>query len=80
MKRHRMLIACVLCACATLLPGCFAPRVIPDQSIPHQLAAPATLTVWLTMPDGRKVDQAMAFPAGCWIAFPAIVSPQQVTP
>lgn len=65
-----------LTASALLSSGCCASgRVVPDQSVPHQLAAEACLEVWATRPDGQLERVKVKAPAGWWLAGPQVVEP-----
>lgn len=66
-------IAIALALFAALSIGCGGRRAIPDQSIPHRLAKPATLTLWVRRADGRMVEERVAVPAGWWVAGPLVV-------
>lgn len=63
---------------ALLFGGCVGPRpVVLDPSIPHQVAAPTTVMVWGTTPEGRKVQVKAHLMPGDWIASDAIVNPRE---
>lgn len=69
-----MLTALVLLASALASPGCSLRQpVLPDETVPHRLAQPARLTVWVRRDDGRLVEQTVSVPAGWWIASPRVV-------
>lgn len=68
----RLTIPCVL-ASVLLLPGCsLLPReqALPDPAHPHQLAKPATLTVWVRRADGTLVEQQIQATTDFWVAGP----------
>ena len=59
-----------------LLNGClFIPRnqTIPDQRIPHRIAEPVTLEIWVRQADHTLVKESVSVPAGWWIAGPQVV-------
>ena len=72
-KPQGRLIGCVLIASVLPLSGCFAPRVIPDPTIPHRLSRDTTAWEWRTMPDGTKAEAPVTIPAGWWVAGPMII-------
>lgn len=66
-----------LCASATLWTGCCASgRVVPDQTVPHQLAREVCVEVWATRPDGQLERVKVKAPAGWWLAGPQVVEGQ----
>lgn len=65
-----------LTASALLSSGCCASgRVVPDQRVPHQLAAEACVEVWATRPDGQLERVKVKAPAGWWLASDQVVGP-----
>jgi hypothetical protein len=68
-------IVLTLSACAML---CCAPKVtvIPDPTVPHQVADEAQIVIWARMPDGRLAKQQIRLLAGWWIAGPPVVEPE----
>lgn len=69
---RRTLLA--LTASVPLSLGCKPPAlVVPDQSIPHQLAAECRTTVLVTAPGGKVERQKVTVPAGWWVASPQVV-------
>jgi hypothetical protein len=69
-----MRIAFVLSACMTL---CCVPRVqvVPDPTVPHQVAEDAQVMIWARLPDGRLAKQPVKLQTGWWIAGPPVVDP-----
>lgn len=58
------------------LPACsFQPRqqTIPDQSVPHRLAADVQADIWVDLGNGHYGQQRVTLPAGWWVAAPAVV-------
>jgi hypothetical protein len=68
------LIVPVLAACAMLSSGC-VPRTqtLPDPAIPHRLAAPAEVEVWVRRPDGVLTRERIRAEVGWWLASPQVV-------
>ena len=57
-----------LSASVMLCVGCVPPRlVIPEPSIPHQLAKPAKVKILVGTPDGKYETQTAEIPAGWWV-------------
>jgi hypothetical protein len=75
-KSQRTRIALALLASALLLSGCL-PREqqLPDPSVPHRLASPATLQILVRRADGSFVAETVTAPAGWWLASPQVVNP-----
>lgn len=64
----------VLIASALLLSGCCASgRVVPDQSVPHQVAREVCVEVWTRKADGKLERVKVKVPAGWWVAGPQVV-------
>lgn len=65
----------VLLGCALLSSGCCrSGGVVPDQRVPHQLAADVTCAeVWANGPDGKLQRVKLRVPAGWWVASPGVV-------
>ncbi len=59
--------------------GC-SPRVqvIPDPTIPHQVAKETEVEVWARRADGTMAPQKVRLLKGWWIAGPEIVDPPVV--
>lgn len=75
MKTVPALIACVL-PLLPMLAGCVRPSpVIPDDRVPHRVAADACVDVWLRGQDGKLVRQRVVLREGWWIASPRVVDP-----
>jgi hypothetical protein len=57
------------------LTSCGTPRkAIPDQTIPHQLAAPIPdAQLWVRLPDGSMTKTTWYIPEGWWCAGPPVV-------
>jgi hypothetical protein len=53
--------------------GCVSSQVVPDQSIPHQLAADTCGVILVKHPNGQVERQKVRIPAGYWIASPQTV-------
>ena len=59
-----------------LLCGCVGARpVIPDPSIPHQVAESTAVWIWAKSESGRFVKVRAELHAGDWIASDQVVSP-----
>lgn len=56
------------------ISGC-APRVVPDERIPHRVAKATEATVWARGADGRIVETLVEVPAGWWVVSDRIVNP-----
>lgn len=65
-----LLLSAMLCS-----GGCLLPRqhVLPDQSVPHRLAKPETVWIWVRRPDGDLVQEKVRVEAGWWVAAPSVV-------
>lgn len=64
----------VLAASAMLwLGACAHSQVIPDPTVPHQVAKEAQVQVWVRAPDGKMVAQRVRLLQGWWIAGPPVV-------
>lgn len=75
MKTEPAGIAFVLLSLLTLA-GCVRPSpVIPDDRVPHRVAADAQVDVWVRDVDGRLVSQRVTVREGWWIASPRVVDP-----
>jgi hypothetical protein len=66
-------IVLTLLAFAPLSTGCVNVRIIPDPTIPHQVAAESEVTIWARGPDGKKAKQRVRLLEGWWIAGPPVV-------
>jgi len=57
--------------------GC-SPRVqvIPDPTIPHQVAKEAEVEIWARRADGTMARQKVRLLEGWWIAGPPVVEPE----
>lgn len=64
-----------LCASVLLWSGCAHNVVIPDPTVPHQVAKTTKVKVWVEKGDGKKVMQEIQLPEGWWIAGPPVVDP-----
>lgn len=65
----------VLIACAMPLSGCaLVPRqaALPDPRIPHRVASPATVEVWVRIGDELKKERVRIDP-GWYVAGPMVV-------
>ena len=49
--------------------------VIPDPTVPHQVAEEAVVKVWVDTTQGVKVKQEVRLLPGWWIAGPPVVEP-----
>lgn len=69
-----MRIVATLVASALLSTGC-VPRatVIPDPTVPHQVASEAEIEIWTRLPDGRLAPTKVRLLQGWWIAGPPVV-------
>lgn len=76
-----MLRTTIALAASTMLwstsAGC-SPRVqvIPDPSIPHQVAKEAEVEIWARRADGTMARQKVRLLEGWWIAGPPVVEPE----
>ena len=69
-----MRIALALLASGLLSTGCCSSgRVVPDATVPHQLAAESCVEVWARRPDGQLERVKVKAPAGWWLAGPPVV-------
>ena len=69
-----MKIVLALIASAMLSTGCCkSGRVIPDATVPHQVATEACVEVWARRPDGAMERVKVRLPVGWWIAGPPVV-------
>ena len=68
-------IMIVLAASVSLSTGCAPPRqaVLPDPRIPHRLAAPAEVLVWVRRKDGSLAQELIKVDAGWYVAGPMVV-------
>ena len=69
-------LAPVLLASALLSSGCIKRTVIPDPTVPHQVAREAEVEIWVQAPGGNKVKQKVRLLEGWWIAGPPVVEPE----
>ena len=62
---------------SALLSSACVPRrlVIPDPTVPHQVAKETTVQVWVQAPDGKRVATPVRLLEGWWIAGPPVVEP-----
>ena len=60
----------LLCSGCVPLQG---NRMIPDQRIPHRMAQPAVLQLWIRRPDGKLEATEYYVPEGWWVASPTVV-------
>jgi hypothetical protein len=69
-----MRTALALFASVMLFSGCL-PRhhVIPDKSVPHQVAQPAKVVIWVRKADGEKVQERIWLMPGDWVADSRVV-------
>jgi hypothetical protein len=67
----------VLYSLAFALPllGCPKRNVLPDPSVPHQVAQEARIRVWCRAPDGKQVKCRVRLLEGWWVAAPELVEP-----
>jgi hypothetical protein len=65
----------VLVSLLLLTLGCAAKPVIPDPSVPHQVAKEVEVEVWVRGADGTKSKQKVRLLKGWWIAGPPVTSP-----
>ncbi len=64
----------VLACSATLSIGCGASRlVIPDPTIPHQVARESEVEIWARGQDGKMSRVKVRLLEGWWIAGPPVV-------
>lgn len=56
-----------------LCSGCVKRTVIPDPTVPHQVAREAEVEIWTDAADGKKVRQKVRLLEGWWIAGPPVV-------
>jgi len=66
-------LASVLLASALLSSGCVKRTVIPDPTVPHQVAREAEIEVWVQLAEGKKAKQKVRLLEGWWIAGPPVV-------
>jgi hypothetical protein len=65
----------VVLVSALLCSACTPTLVVPDPSIPHQLAADAKGVILVKHPNGQVERQEVRLPAGGWYASPQVVDP-----
>ena len=60
---------------SVMLSACATPRqaVLPDPKIPHRVALPAEVTVWLRRKDGSLAQEVIRVDAGWYVAGPMVV-------
>lgn len=63
----------VLLASALLSSGCAHRQVIPDPTVPHQVAEEAEIKIWARAPSGKLVPTPVRLLKGWWIAGPPVV-------
>lgn len=51
-------------------------QVIPDPTIPHQVAREAQVEIWARRADGTMARQKVRLLEGWWIAGPPVVEPE----
>ena len=69
-----MRTALVLLAFGTLSASCVPKAtVVPDWSIPHQLARPTQAYLLLAKPDGGFMEGKFVLPQGWWCISPEAV-------
>lgn len=66
-------IGFVLGACGMLLTACPKRVVIPDPSVPHEVAEETTAYVWVRTPEGKLSKQKVKVLPGWWLASPEVV-------
>jgi hypothetical protein len=66
-------LALVLLASVPLSSGCVKRVVIPDPTVPHQVAREAEVMIWVETATGKKVAQKVRLLEGWWIAGPPVV-------
>ena len=66
---------------SALLFAC-SPKIVvlPDPSVPHQVAEDAEVVILVRQPDGKMAPQKVAVAKGWWIASPAIIEPPVAAP
>lgn len=69
----------MLSASAMLSVGCVKRTVIPDPTVPHQVAREAEIEIWVDTKDNKKVKQKVRLLEGWWIAGPPVVEPEEET-
>jgi hypothetical protein len=74
-----MRIAFALSVCGML---CCVPKVqvVPDPTVPHQVAEAAQVSIWARTPDGKLAKQQIQLPAGWWVAGPPVTDPLPAAP
>jgi hypothetical protein len=65
-----------LSASALLFSGCVKRTVIPDPTVPHQVAKETGVQIWVRAPGGKWVKQEVRLLEGWWIAGPPVVEPE----
>jgi hypothetical protein len=66
----------VLIGSALLSSGCAHRQVIPDPTVPHQVAEECEIKIWAEKADGTKVKTKVRLLKGWWIAGPPVVEPE----
>lgn len=66
-------LALVLCVFALPSIGCVKRSVIPDPTVPHQVAKESEVVIWARAPDGKMVRMKVRLLEGWWIAGPPVV-------
>lgn len=62
-----------LLAFALLLLGCPKRTVVPDPTIPHQVAEGSDVTVWCGTTDRKLAKCEVRLDRGWWVASPQVV-------
>lgn len=69
-----MRTAFTLVASTMLFCGCVrTQQVIPDPTVPHQVAEETEVVIWARRPDGRMAPQKVRLLKGWWVAGPPVV-------
>lgn len=76
MKCQATRLGPALLASAMLFGGCVTRTVIPDPTVPHQVAKEADVEIWVETAAGKKVRQKVRLLEGWWIAGPPVVEPE----
>jgi hypothetical protein len=64
----------VLAACTMLWTGCaHSQMVVPDPTVPHQVAREVEVVVWCRLPDGKLAQCEVRLLPGWWVAGPPVV-------
>jgi hypothetical protein len=62
-------------ASVMLSAGCVKRNMIPDPTLPHEVAKETEVEVWCGAPDRKLVRCKVRLLPGWWVASPQVVDP-----